>query len=87
MQLVRHAIRILGAAQGPDGFNIGVNEGAAGGAGVADHVHMHVVPRWDGDANYMTVVGDTRVVPESLDDTYDRLRPFFDTLTDKPVSL
>jgi len=80
MQLARQALRILGAAQSPDGFNIGVNEGSAGGAGVADHVHMHIVPRWGGDANYITVIGDTRVVPESLDDTYARLRPYFDAL-------
>lgn len=80
MQLVRHSLRFLRHVYNPNGFNVGVNEGSAAGAGVAEHVHLHIVPRWDGDANYMTVVGGTRVIPESLDDTYAAFRPLFDSL-------
>lgn len=88
MQLVRVCERILRDAQNPQGFNVGVNEGAAAGAGIEEHVHMHIVPRWAGDANYMTVVGETRVLPEMLDDTYLLLRPYFDEISkDKIASL
>ena len=80
MQLVRHSLRILRQVYDPSGFNVGVNEGSAAGAGVAEHVHLHIVPRWDGDSNFMTVVGGTRVIPESLDDTYATFRPLFDCL-------
>ena len=80
MQLVRHSLRFLRQVYNPSGFNVGVNEGSAAGAGIAEHVHLHVVPRWDGDANFMTAVGETRVVPESLDDTYATFRPLFDGL-------
>lgn len=65
----------LRAAFKPDGFNLGINEGAAAGAGHAGHLHVHVVPRWAGDHNYMTVCADVRVVPEALDDTLRRLTP------------
>ena len=78
MQLLQHSIRILREAYHPDGFNAGVNEGSAGGAGIADHVHFHIVPRWDGDSNYMTVIGGTRVIPQTLDDAYRTLRPKFE---------
>jgi ATP adenylyltransferase len=67
----QHALRL---AMQPDGFNIGVNLGKAAGAGIADHLHIHVVPRWNGDNSFMTVLGETRVVPESLDATYARLQ-------------
>ena len=80
MQLVRHAIHALREVYTPHGFNIGVNQGRAAGAGVAEHLHLHVVPRWTDDANYMTVIGQTRVIPESLDDTYATFRPYFDAL-------
>ena len=73
IELVSHATAVLDRAYQPDGFNIGVNIGAAAGAGVADHVHMHVVPRWMGDANFMSTLGDTRVLPEILADTYQRM--------------
>ncbi|MGC9469626.1 MAG: HIT family protein [Anaerolineae bacterium] len=78
LQLVRVSQRILMETQGPTGFNVGVNEGSAAGAGIEEHIHMHVVPRWEGDANYMTVIGETRVIPQMLDDTYALLRPHFD---------
>ena len=61
----------------PDGYNIGINLGKAAGAGVEDHLHLHVVPRWNGDSNFMNVVADLRVIPEALLASYDRLLPFF----------
>jgi ATP adenylyltransferase len=73
-QLVAKAVGWLRAAYKPDGFNIGVNLGRSAGAGIPDHVHWHVVPRWSGDTNFMTTVGDARVLPQSLTDTWDRLR-------------
>jgi ATP adenylyltransferase len=73
MTLVQAGMRAIAAAYRPDGFNVGVNEGRVAGAGVPGHLHVHVVPRWNGDTNFMPVLGDTRVLPESLDATYDRL--------------
>jgi len=73
MQLVQSGIRALRATYHPDGFNVGVNQGRVAGAGVPDHLHVHVVPRWDGDTSFMPVVADTKVLPETLETTYDRL--------------
>jgi len=72
--LVRYGVRLLTAAMQPDGFNLGVNLGRTAGAGIVDHIHWHVVPRWNGDTNFMPVIADTRVLPESLQATYDKLR-------------
>lgn len=69
------ACRVLTTAISPQGFNIGINVGKAAGAGVDDHLHIHVVPRWVGDANFMTVVNDVRVMPENLSATYEKLLP------------
>lgn len=68
---------ILQQEASPQGYNIGINLGKTAGAGVEEHLHVHIVPRWHGDTNFMAVVDDVRVVPEGLLATYDRLRPFF----------
>ena len=73
-RLIAHGVRWLKRAYDPQGFNIGANIGAAGGAGIPSHVHWHIVPRWSGDTNFMTTVGDVRVLPQSLLDSYDLLR-------------
>ena len=77
MDLAKRAQGVLREAYRPHGFNLGMNLGRAAGAGVADHLHLHVMPRWAGDANFMTTVGETRVIPEDLPMTYDRLRGRF----------
>jgi ATP adenylyltransferase len=76
-EMMRCAQRVqsaLASAYKPDGFNLGMNLGRSAGAGVAGHLHLHVLPRWTGDANFMTTVGETRVVPEDLETTYTKLR-------------
>ena len=80
MQLTRDAESALTEAYRPEGINVGINLGRAAGAGIADHLHVHLVPRWTGDTNFMSVVGQTRVLPEQMDDTARRLRPIFERL-------
>ncbi len=75
--LTAEAIRALTATYVPHGFNMGVNQGRAAGAGVVDHIHMHVVPRWGGDTNFTSTVGGVKVIPEALEDTYAKLKTRF----------
>lgn len=70
MELAQLCTRALKAKFSPDGLNLGLNLGAAAGAGIKDHLHLHLVPRWQGDTNFMPVVGDVRVIPQSLDQSY-----------------
>ena len=76
--LLQRSIRALRAESEPHGFNVGMNLGRIAGAGIPGHLHWHIVPRWSGDTNYMPVVGETRVLPELLADTYRRLAPRFE---------
>jgi len=77
MQLTRLAVRCLREVYRPQGFNLGMNLGECAGAGIAGHLHMHVLPRWTGDANFMTTVGETRVMPEDLRETWRKLAAAF----------
>jgi ATP adenylyltransferase len=77
MELTTGCITVLRKVYHPEAFNIGANIGESAGAGVKSHVHLHIVPRWGGDTNFMTVVGDVRVLPESLERTYQRVRKAF----------
>ncbi|MCU0316366.1 MAG: HIT domain-containing protein [Fimbriimonadaceae bacterium] len=77
-QLVASCLRWIKSAYQPDGFNVGVNLGKAGGAGIPTHIHWHIVPRWNGDTNFMTSVGNTRVIPQALDVAYDILKKILD---------
>ncbi len=75
---VPRTLEVLQTVYRPHGFNIGMNIGKCAGAGYADHYHLHVVPRWDGDTNFMTTVAETRLIPETIPETYDRLRPLLE---------
>src|SRR4029434_6712697 len=80
IELTRRSEIALGEAYAPHGINMGINIGKPAGAGILDHVHLHIVPRWNGDTNYITVVGTTRVLPEELPQSAARLRPLFERL-------
>jgi ATP adenylyltransferase len=75
--LVKDSVRALREGAAPHGFNLGMNLSRTAGAGIPDHLHWHVVPRWNGDTNFMSIVGETRVLPELLAETYAQLKPFF----------
>jgi len=74
MELATHIMSMLSEEYHAQGFNVGINIGEAAGAGITEHVHLHVVPRWTGDTNFMSALGETRVLPETLEDTYHRLK-------------
>lgn len=80
VHLTRHSEMALSEAYGPEGINVGINLGRPAGAGIVDHLHVHLVPRWTGDTSFMSVVGNIRVLPEELGDTAKRLRPIFERL-------
>jgi ATP adenylyltransferase len=77
MDLAKRAQAALRNVYSPSGFNMGMNLGSAAGAGIADHLHIHMLPRWSGDTNFMTTVGESRVIPEALEETYGKLRDRF----------
>jgi len=83
-RLLRASVQQLAAAYQPQGFNLGMNLGRVAGAGIADHLHYHVVPRWGGDTNFMPVLAETKVMIEHLGSSYDRLRVLFDALAQEP---
>ena len=78
--MTQQAMRVVRAASAPHGFNLGINQGAVAGAGIAAHLHQHVVPRWAGDANVLPVVGQTKALPQLLDDTWQVVRAAWDRL-------
>jgi ATP adenylyltransferase len=82
MRMLQQSVSILRANLRPHGFNLGLNLGTAAGAGLADHLHWHIVPRWDGDHNFIAVVGEIRTIPEHLETTFDKLLPAFQLLLD-----
>lgn len=81
LRLVTASVTILRQHLKPDGCNIGLNLGPVAGAGIAAHLHWHIVPRWEGDHNFMTVLGEVRIIPEHIEQTFDRLLPDFQALT------
>ena len=80
MNMVRASVGVLREHMNPDGFNVGLNLGRVAGAGLEEHLHFHVVPRWNGDTNFMAVFGDVRVIPQHIQETYGELRSHFDRL-------
>jgi ATP adenylyltransferase len=86
MRLTRHAEIALAEAYAPHGINFGINLGKAAGAGVLDHLHVHLVPRWNGDTNFMTAIGEARVLPEDLATSAAKLRPIFERLASEDTA-
>lgn len=83
MELAKLCESVMQKVYQPHGFNLGMNLGKAGGAGIESHLHLHIVPRWNGDSNFMTVIGNTRVVPESFHRAYSNLKEQFDNASQK----
>jgi ATP adenylyltransferase len=83
MELFRFSLKALENLMDPEGFNAGLNLGKTGGAGLEEHVHFHIVPRWHGDTNFMPVIGDMRVIPEAIRETYNYLKPLFDKYSEQ----
>ncbi len=81
MELTSQCVVVLKKVYRPQGFNIGANIGSAAGAGVPGHVHVHIVPRWGGDTNFMSTLGETRVLPEAIEETYKRIRKGFESIS------
>jgi ATP adenylyltransferase len=84
MRFARDAEVALNETYAPQGINVGINLGRSAGAGIVDHLHIHLVPRWTGDTNFMSVIGETRVLPEDLAETKRRLQPIFERLLNEP---
>ena len=82
MAQVQLALRALRLVMTPDGFNMGINEGKVAGAGYAEHMHFHIVPRWSGDTNFMPVIADIKVIPEHLDIVYQKLKQALESIND-----
>lgn len=80
IKMVNRSIDILKDVMTPEGFNVGINIGKVAGAGIEEHLHYHIVPRWNGDTNFMTLFGDVRVIPEHIEQTYDNLLPGFEKI-------
>jgi len=81
--LMRHSIKIIKETMGAEGFNVGFNLGSAAGAGIANHLHMHIVPRWNGDTNFMPIISETKTISEHLDVTYAKLVKFYGKLKEQ----
>ena len=78
MELTQKSVKVLKEIANPDGFNIGINIGRVAGAGFEGHIHVHVVPRWNGDTNFMPIIGETKVIPEGIEKTFKKLKPYFE---------
>lgn len=84
MQLTVLAIKAVKRCMNPDGFNVGINIGKVAGAGIAEHLHIHIVPRWNGDTSFMPVLADVQIVPEALEETFEKLKDAFNVLSNRP---